>query len=276
VWTRLQTLKGRWSISEAEKTPLFIVGPCSLESMDVAMRVAEFTSRFIRDLDSEVEWIFKGSFLKDNRTSAGSYRGPGMDEGLAILERVSRSFGVRTITDIHSASQAAPVGEVVDVIQVPAFLCRQTSILEAAGTTGLPVNIKKGQFMTPSNMRGAVDKVIESGCPEAWLTERGTFFGYGDLVVDFRSLSVMRELCSRVVLDVTHSLQLPGESGGQSGGCRQFAPALARAGAAWGVDGLFIEAHPDPSGALSDSATMVDLPTLGKMIRQALDHWVRN
>lgn len=221
-----------------------------------------------------VEWVFKGSFLKDNRTSPDSYRGPGMDRGLRILQEISADFGVRTLTDIHSAHQAAPVADVADVLQIPAFLCRQTSILEAAGATGRPVNIKKGQFMAPSNMKGASLKVSSAGSPEVWLTERGTFFGYGDLVVDMRSLSIMGAFADRVILDVTHSLQLPGAAGGSSGGCSRYAPALARAGAAWGVDGLFIEAHPDPSSALSDSATMVDLSTLEKMVRESIDHWV--
>jgi len=196
-----------------------------------------------------------------------------MYEGLRILEEISDMFEVRTITDIHNAQQAVPVAEAVDILQIPAFLCRQSSILEAAGATGKPVNIKKGQFMNPENMRGAVAKVSEAGCPETWLTERGTFFGYGDLVVDFRSLSVMNGFSDKVILDVTHSLQRPGAAGGASGGCREFAPALARAGAAWGVDGLFIEAHPEPSSALSDSATMVDFDTLEKMVRETVLHW---
>ncbi len=157
------------------------------------MRVAEHTAFLLESLDHPSEWIFKGSFLKDNRTSHDSYRGPGMDEGLRILEEISKKFGVRTLTDIHDTKQAIPVAQVVDVIQIPAFLCRQTSILQAAGATGKPVNIKKGQFMNPLNMRGAVAKAAAAGCPETWLTERGTFFGYGDLVVDFRSLSVMSE-----------------------------------------------------------------------------------
>ncbi len=237
------------------------------------MSVAEFTAELMESLNCRVEWVFKGSFLKDNRTSRDSYRGPGIDEGLKILEEVSEAFSVRTITDIHSARQAAPVARVVDIIQIPAFLCRQTSILEAAGATGRTVNIKKGQFMNPGNMREAVVKTTEAGCSEVWLTERGTFFGYGDLVVDFRSLSIMREFSDRVILDVTHSLQRPGAASGKSGGCPEYAPALARAGAAWGVDGLFIEAHPDPSAALSDAATMVDFKTLDAMVRKAVSHW---
>ena len=256
-----------------DRSPFFIIGPCSLESREISMRVAEFTSSLLESLDCHAEWVFKGSFLKDNRTSHGSYRGPGMDEGLKILEEISGEFRVRTITDIHNAQQAGPVAMVADIIQIPAFLCRQTSILEAAGATGKPVNIKKGQFMNPENMRGSAAKASAAGCPEIWLTERGTFFGYGDLVVDFRSLSIMSAFSRKVILDVTHSLQLPGAAGGISGGCRDFAPALARAGAAWGVDGLFIETHPDPASALSDSATMVDFDTLERMLRKAVIHW---
>ncbi|NOQ23396.1 MAG: 3-deoxy-8-phosphooctulonate synthase [Candidatus Aegiribacteria sp.] len=256
-----------------DRAPLFIIGPCSLESREISMRVAEFTAFLLESLDHPSEWVFKGSFLKDNRTSHDSYRGPGMDEGLRILEEISGEFSVRTLTDIHNAQQAVPTAQVVDIIQIPAFLCRQTSILQAAGATGKPLNIKKGQFMNPENMRGAVAKAVAAGCPEIWLTERGTFFGYGDLVVDFRSLSVMSGFSQKVILDVTHSLQRPGAAGGISGGCREFAPALARAGAAWGVDGLFIETHPDPSSALSDSATMVDFDTLDGMVRKAVIHW---
>jgi len=266
-------LTGRWNISVNDRKPFFIIGPCSLESRDISIRTAEYVSDLMNSLDTGVEWVFKGSFLKDNRTTLDSYRGPGMDEGLRILEEISGMFGVRTLTDVHSTQQVIPVAGVADVIQIPAFLCRQTSILEAAGASGKPVNIKKGQFMNPVNMAGAVGKTSAAGCPEIWLTERGTFFGYGDLVVDFRSLTLMREYCDRVILDVTHSLQLPGALGGYSGGCREYAPALARAGAAWGVDGLFIETHPYPSEALSDSETMVDFDTLGSMVRNAVSHW---
>ena len=253
--------------------PVLIMGPCSLESRELVMEVAEHLQTFFRGLRREVEWIFKGSWRKDNRTSAESYAGPGMDEGLAMLEEVRDVFGIRVITDIHAADQAGPVSEAVDLLQIPAFLCRQTSLLEAAGRTGLPVNVKKGQFMNPANMDGAVEKLRLSGCPEIWLTERGTFFGYGDLVVDFRSLSVMRGLADRVILDVTHSLQRPGSLGDATGGSREHAPALARAAAAWGVDGLFLETHPKPSEALSDAATMLSLGAACSAVRGALDHW---
>lgn len=253
--------------------PVFVMGPCSLESRDVVMRVAEHLHGYFERLGDRAEWIFKGSFLKDNRTAEGSYEGPGMEKGLAMLEEVSRAFGVRMTTDVHGVSQVRAVADVVDVIQVPAFLCRQSSLLREVGAAGRTVNVKKGQFMNPANMRGAVDKLTGSGCEEVWLTERGSFFGYGDLVVDFRSLSIMSGLCDRVILDVTHSLQRPGALGDSSGGRREFAPSLARAGAAWGVGGLFIETHPHPESALSDAATMVDLPTATDMVGQALEHW---
>ncbi len=250
-----------------------MVGPCSLESMDVAMEVARHASRLFSGLDRPVDWVFKGSFLKDNRSSAGTYRGPGLDAGLDILRAVRRETGVRTITDVHLPGQAEAAAEAVDVLQVPAFLCRQTSLLEAAGATGLPVNVKKGQFMAPGGMAGAAEKLRRGGCPEVWLTERGTFFGYGDLVVDLRSLDVMAGLADRVVLDVTHSLQRPSTGSPESGGDRSPALRLARAGAAWGVDGIFAEAHPRPGEALSDSAVMLDLPGLDRLVRGSLDHW---
>ena len=258
---------------KSDRSPLLVMGPCSLESREIAMKTADSISRLLKDLSVDVEWIFKGSFLKDNRTSSDGYRGPGLHEGLAILEEIGDAFGVKTLTDVHLPGHADEVSEVADVIQVPAFLCRQTSLLEAAGSVGLPVNVKKGQFMAPVNMKGAVEKAASKGCPEVWLTERGTFFGYGDLVVDFRSLSIMRKIADRVILDVTHSLQRPGAAGNGSGGTREYALQLARAGAAWGVDGLFIEVHPDPDSALSDSAVMLDPPALEKVLHAALEHW---
>jgi 2-dehydro-3-deoxyphosphooctonate aldolase (KDO 8-P synthase) len=249
------------------------MGPCSLESREVVMEVARALRDFVDGLGRDVDWVFKGSWLKDNRTAAGSYSGPGMEAGLEMLAEVRRELGVRVTTDIHSADQAGPVAEVADVLQVPAFLCRQTSLLSAAGATGLPVNVKKGQFMSPANMDGAADKLRSAGCPEVWMTERGSFFGYGDLVVDLRSLSVMAGLADRVILDVTHSLQRPGSLGHSTGGSREYAPQLARAAAAWGVDGLFLETHPRPADALSDSATMLDPAAACRAVRGALRHW---
>lgn len=251
--------------------PVLIMGPCGLESTAVALE----TAHFIRSLADryKARFIFKGSFQKDNRTSGGGWTGPGIDSGLAILGKVRAETGLPVLTDIHVPSHAGPVAEVVDIIQIPAFLCRQTSLLEAAGATGRPVNVKKGQFMAPANMAGAVDKLKRSGCPSIWLTERGTFFGYGDLVVDMRSLSVMAGLCDGVILDVTHSLQKPGALGDSSGGESSFAPNMARAAAAWGVDGLFLEVHPDPAKARSDSAVQLDFARAGSLVAEALRHW---
>jgi 2-dehydro-3-deoxyphosphooctonate aldolase (KDO 8-P synthase) len=278
-------LRRRWSIFPEGNTdgagasgtgarPLLIIGPCGIESREICLRVAEASALVAGALPIPVEWIFKSSFLKDNRTSAGAWSGPGPEEGLRVLEEIRREFGVRTLTDIHLPEHAAMAAGVVDVLQVPAFLCRQTSLLSAAGAASTVVNIKKGQFMDPGNMRGSVAKVRSAGRGlEVWLTERGSFFGYGDLVVDFRSLRVMAGLADRVILDVTHSLQKPGAAGGRSGGDRGFALFLARAGAAWGVDGLFIEAHPDPASALSDSDTMLDFPMLAEVVNGAFRHW---
>lgn len=252
--------------------PFFVAGPCSLESEEVAFGAASWLSERFRS--GGTDWLFKGSFLKDNRSSASGYRGPGLVAGLEILGAVKREFGVRVTTDVHEPSQVERVAETADLLQIPAFLCRQTSLLEAAGSTGRPVNVKKGQFMAPGLMAGAVDKLRSRGCPEVWLTERGTFFGYGDLVVDLRSLGIMASIADRVLLDVTHSLQLPGAAGDRSGGRREFAVRLARAGAAWGVDGMFFEIHPDPARALSDSDTVLDPATAGELVDAALEHWV--
>jgi 2-dehydro-3-deoxyphosphooctonate aldolase (KDO 8-P synthase) len=249
------------------------MGPCSLESREIAFTVAGYIRELFDSLTTPASVIFKGSWRKDNRSSAGSWAGPGLEEGLRILEGVSDEFGLPVLTDVHEPTQVAPVSEVVDILQVPAFLCRQTSLLEAAGSAGLPVNVKKGQFMNPADMSGAVDKLRGVGCEEVWLTERGTFFGYGDLVVDMRSLSIMSSFADSVILDVTHSLQKPGAGAGQSGGCREYALQLARAGAAWGINGLFLETHPDPASARSDSATMVDPRTASLIVEAALEHW---
>lgn len=251
---------------------LFIAGPCVLESEESALETARMLSSVFDGRDG-VEWVFKASFLKDNRTSAGSFRGPGMDVGLSILAAVREAARVRVTTDVHESSQVERVAGVVDIIQIPAFLCRQTSLLEAAGGAGLPVNVKKGQFMDPRNMAGAVEKLRSAGCPCVMLTERGSFFGYGDLVVDFRSLSVMGALCDAVILDVTHSLQRPGASGSSSGGDRVHAVRLARAAAAWGVDGLFLESHPRPGESPSDRETILDLDDTLALVEAAIRHW---
>ncbi|MCK5786830.1 MAG: 3-deoxy-8-phosphooctulonate synthase [Candidatus Sabulitectum sp.] len=253
--------------------PLFIMGPCGIESEELVLRTAEFVHGLRTRYADRAVFLFKSSFLKDNRTSEGSWAGPGLEEGLRILEKTRREFNLPIVTDIHSADQAAPVAEVCQMLQIPAFLCRQTSLLTAAGRTGIPVNVKKGQFMAPGNMRGAVDKLRTNGCPSVFLTERGSFFGYGDLVVDMRSLTVMSAFCDGVIMDLTHSLQKPGAAGRFTGGDRTFAVQMARASAAWGIRGMFIEVHPNPASALSDSAVMLDFQDAEIVLENALNYW---
>ncbi|HOP26366.1 MAG TPA: 3-deoxy-8-phosphooctulonate synthase [Candidatus Sabulitectum sp.] len=257
------------------RLPLFIMGPCSIESEEVLMETASFVERLSRKHSGDASFIFKSSFLKDNRTSHGTWQGPGLERGLELLRRAGEATGLPLVTDIHGPEQAVPAAEVCSMIQIPAFLCRQTSLLEAAGATGVPVNVKKGQFMAPGNMKGAVEKLRASGAPRVTLTERGTFFGYGDLVVDMRSLTVMEPLCDGVIMDVTHSLQKPGAALDGSGGDRRFALQMARAAAAWGISGMFIEVHPRPAEALSDSAVMVNFEGAENMVASALEHWRR-
>ena len=242
--------------------PLVVIaGPCLLETREVALRTAEAAARACQAL--QLPYVFKSSYLKANRTSGSSAAGPGLEAGLKLLAEVRSAVGVPVLTDVHSPAEARAAAEVADVLQVPAFLCRQTELLRACGATGKPVNIKKGQFMDPAAMARAAEKVQAAGAGGVLLTERGTFFGYGDLVVDFRSLAVMRECGCPVVFDVTHSLQRP--SGPVTGGERRHAPALARAAVAAGVDALFLETHPDPEHAWSDAATqwpLAQLPAL--------------
>lgn len=253
--------------------PLFVMGPCSIESEKILMDTAAFVADLRLRHAGRAEFIFKSSYLKDNRTAQGTWSGPGIEKGLALLEKAGRETGLPLITDIHSADQAAPVSRVCQMIQIPAFLCRQTSLLQAAGATGLPVNVKKGQFMSPENMGGAVEKLKASGAPGVLLTERGSFFGYGDLVVDMRSLTLMRRFSDGVVMDITHSLQKPGAGIRGSGGDRTFALQMTRAAAAWGVDGMFLEVHPAPHKALSDSAVMVGFREAEILVEAALEHW---
>jgi 2-dehydro-3-deoxyphosphooctonate aldolase (KDO 8-P synthase) len=250
-----------------------IAGPCVLEEDRISLRVGEHLARLAERLPGGV--IFKASFDKANRATAGAARGPGLDEGLAALDRVRRATGLPVLTDVHLPEQCAAAAAVVEVLQIPAFLCRQTDLLEAAGATGRPVNIKKGQWMHPEGMRGAVDKVGRGGAPEVAVTERGTFFGYGDLVVDMRSFGRLRAVCGvPVVFDATHSVQQPGRgTGGASGGAREHVGPLALAAAGAGADGLFIETHPDPSSSPSDAATMVPLDHLDELVMRVLDVW---
>ncbi|MEY3386390.1 MAG: hypothetical protein RIR53_1201 [Bacteroidota bacterium] len=256
----------------SQQLPIIIAGPCLVESRDLIMRVAEHLAGVCATLP--VQLVLKGSYRKANRTSADSFSGIGDVEALGFLQEAGRQHGLRTLTDIHSDAEAALAAEFVDVLQIPAFLSRQTSLLQAAAATGRTVNIKKAQFMAPDDMAKAAEKVTRAGNPNVWLTERGTSFGYHDLVVDFRSLVIMRQTGLPVIFDATHSVQQP-SIGAQSGGRREFIPALARAAAAVGIDGLFVETHPDPAHALSDAATQLPLDQMADFLAMVLDHWHR-
>jgi len=249
---------------------VLLAGPCAAESYDICMETGTEVKRICEELG--IDYVFKASFDKANRTSASSYRGPSMEGGLEILSRVKKDLGVPTVTDVHESYQCAEVAEVVDVLQIPAFLCRQTDLLIAAAKTGKAVKVKKGQFMAPEDMKYAVDKVREAGNDNVFLTERGASFGYHNLVVDFRSLPIMRQYAP-VIFDVTHSIQQPGGLGGKSGGQREFAPYLTRAAASVGVDGFFIETHPNPSKALSDGPNMVPLNEMEGFLKMIMKYW---
>ncbi|MFO0679596.1 MAG: 3-deoxy-8-phosphooctulonate synthase [Polyangiaceae bacterium] len=243
---------------------VFVGGPCVIESEVHALRMAHAIADIARR--HAIPFVFKSSFDKANRTSARAFRGVRFDEGLRILERVKRDVGVKVLTDIHEPHHAAPVSEVVDVLQIPAFLCRQTDLLVAAADTGAVVNVKKGQFLSPAEVGHVLDKVRSAGNPNVMITERGTSFGYNDLVVDMRGLVAMREFRAPVVLDVTHALQSPGGRGDRSGGRREFAPYLLNAGVAIGIDAVFMEVHDDPDNAPSDGPNMVRLDDLERML----------
>lgn len=245
-------------------------GPCAAESYDLCMETGSKVKELCATLG--IQYVFKSSFDKANRTSAGSYRGPSFEGGLEILRRVKKDLAVPVVTDVHESYQCAPVAEVADVLQIPAFLCRQTDLLKAAARTGRAVKIKKGQFMAPEDMKYAVDKVRDEGNSNVFLTERGASFGYHTLVVDMRSLPIMRQIAP-VIFDVTHSVQQPGGKGGSSGGQREFAPFLARAAAAAGVDGFFIETHPDPDHALSDGPNMIHLHNMEAFLTMLKETW---
>jgi 2-dehydro-3-deoxyphosphooctonate aldolase (KDO 8-P synthase) len=237
-----------------------IAGPCVIESERLCLRVAEALCDVTARL--RVPFIFKASYDKANRSSGKSFRGPGVKEGLAILARVKKSVGVPVLTDVHSAGEVAAAAEVCDVLQVPAFLCRQTDLLIAVAKSGCAANVKKGQFLAPSDMKNVVSKIEGAGCRRLLLTERGTTFGYNNLVADMRSLPIMRSFGCPVIFDATHSVQAPGGAGDRSGGDARFAPVLARAAVAAGCDGVFIETHPDPASALSDGPNMIPLRDL--------------
>lgn len=255
----------------SRERPFVIAGPCVLESEDVALAVAEELAAMSARLDVPI--LFKSSFDKANRTSVTSFRGPGLAKGLEWLSKVRRLTGLSVLTDIHHPEQAELAAEVADVIQIPAFLCRQTDLLRAAAKTRAVVNVKKGQFLAPWDMRNVVGKLTESGCEHIWLTERGASFGYNNLVVDFRSLPIMQGLGHPVVFDATHSVQLPGGLGGASGGQREHVPTLARAAAAAGASGVFLEVHPEPDKALCDGPNSWPLEKLEALLKELLAIW---
>ena len=253
---------------------LLISGPCVIESESLCLRIAEELAAIAADLG--VQAVFKASFDKANRTSVSSFRGPGMDEGLAVLDRVRAATGLPVTTDVHLPEQATAAGQVCDLLQVPAFLCRQTDLLLAAAATGRAVNVKKGQFVAPADMKHVVAKLLAGGCRDVLLCERGTFFGYGRLVNDFAGLLTMRAMGVPVIFDATHSVQQPASLGEATGGDRQLVEPLARAAAAVGIDGLFFETHPDPDSSPSDGPTMVPLDQLrGVLARVVRMHEAR-
>lgn len=247
---------------------VLIAGPCVIESEELVLSVAERVSTIARRLG--IPYVFKASFDKANRTSIDAFRGPGLDAGLRVLEKVKDRFGVPVTTDVHEPGQCTAAAEVCDLLQIPAFLARQTDLLRAAAVTGRPVNVKKGQFMAPSDMQYVVQKLLACGCDRILLTERGTTFGYGMLVNDFRALPIMAALGGPVIFDATHSVQMPSAAGGKSGGLRAMIPALCRAAVAVGCDGLFLETHPDPDHALSDGPNMLRTGDLEELLQAVL------
>lgn len=251
---------------------LVIAGPCSLENEGVCRSVAEQLVSIGRT-QPDLTLVFKGSFDKANRTSLGGPRGTGIEEGLALLAMVKKDYGFPVLTDVHESTQVAQVAAVCDVVQIPAFLCRQTDLLLAAAATGRVVNVKKGQFLSPQEMVHVTGKLREGQAKEIWQTERGTTFGYQNLVVDMRSFAIMRQNGFPTVFDATHAVQLPGAGGGKSGGQREFVAPLAKAALAAGADGLFIETHPDPANAISDGPNMIPLLGLPSLLAQCLAIW---
>lgn len=245
---------------------ILIAGPCVIENEEITFKSAEFLRELTEEL--KIPFIFKSSYDKANRSSLNSYRGPGLEKGLKILEKVKEKTSVPILADVHSREEVKPAAEVLDVIQIPAFLCRQTDLLIRAAETGKAINIKKGQFMAPHDMENVVEKVTSTGNHRLLLCERGVSFGYNNLIADMRSLVIMREFGYPVVFDATHSLQLPGGEGEYSGGQREFVPYLARAAAGVGIDGLFLEVHPDPDQALCDGPNMLSLDSLAGLLKE--------
>ena len=245
---------------------IYIAGPCVIESQELLNTVAEELVRLNKKYGIDI--IFKASFDKANRTSLKSFRGPGITKGLAMLQEIKNKYGLRLLTDIHESNQAEAVGKVVDVIQIPAFLCRQTDLLVAAAKTGKIVNIKKAQFLSGRDMKYPVEKCVDSGAKEVWLTERGNSFGYNNLVVDFRNIPDMQAFSKTVIMDCTHSVQRPSAGNGKTVGDRKFVPSMALAAKAFGANGYFFEVHPDPDKGLSDAANMLELAKLDDLIGQ--------
>ncbi|MBO5463969.1 MAG: 3-deoxy-8-phosphooctulonate synthase [Alistipes sp.] len=246
----------------------FVAGPCVIESAELLDMVAQKLVEINKRLGVNI--IFKASFDKANRTSLTSYRGVGLDKGLQMLSDVKQKWGLSLCTDIHEAWQAAPAGEVIDVLQIPAFLCRQTDLLVAAAATGRIVNIKKAQFLSGEDMKYPYEKAVRSGAQEVWLTERGNIYGYNNLVVDFRNIPDMLKISPTVMMDCTHSVQRPGAAGGKTGGNREFVPAMAQAAKAFGANAFFFEVHPDPDNALSDGPNMLRLDDLEGVIESLI------
>jgi 2-dehydro-3-deoxyphosphooctonate aldolase (KDO 8-P synthase) len=246
------------------RAPALLAGPCAIQDEDHALRTAEALVRIAAD--ARVPFVYKSSYDKANRSSVRSYRGPGLREGLRILRRVRETFGCPVLSDVHQVSEVPPAAEVLDLVQIPAFLCRQTDLVVACARSGRPVNVKKGQFLAPWDMRNVVEKLRGEGCEDVLLTERGATFGYNNLVVDFRGLQVMRDFGVPVVFDATHSVQLPGGEGTRSGGERRYVEPLARAAVAFGVDAVFMEVHEDPDRAPSDGPTMLALARLPRLL----------
>jgi 2-dehydro-3-deoxyphosphooctonate aldolase (KDO 8-P synthase) len=254
-------------ISVGSGHPLMLIsGPCVIEDEDITFEIASFLKSLTQELD--IPFIFKSSYDKANRTSIRSYRGPGMEKGLEILYRIKTELGVKIISDVHQVSEIDQAARVLDIIQIPAFLCRQTDFILAVAKTGKPVNIKKGQFLAPWDMANVVEKLASTGNSRILITERGAMFGYNNLVTDFRGIKIMQDTGYPVIFDATHSVQLPGGSGTSSGGQREFAPILARAAVAAGADGIFMEVHKDPDRALCDGPNSLKLDTLRELLLQ--------
>lgn len=245
-----------------------VAGPCVIESAELLDTIAKEIVKINSTLGTDI--IFKASFDKANRTSISSFRGPGIERGLEMLATIKERYGLKILTDIHESWQAAPVAEVADVIQIPAFLCRQTDLLVSAARTGKIVNIKKAQFLSGKDMRYPVEKAYDAGATEVWLTERGNMFGYNNLVVDFRNISDMLEIVPTVIMDCTHSVQRPGGADGKTGGDRRFVPQMAMAAKAFGATGWFFEVHPEPDKGLSDAANMLELAKLSDIVKKII------